>query len=105
MTGQWALEEGVTLCANEFHALMTTRIGCSMSNMAKMREIHPVSDTDLRLCAVSAELTLARQALAVATQNAMAAARDAAAAGQSEVQIAAQLGIARSRTLRRWLGK
>jgi hypothetical protein len=76
-----------------------------MSNMAKTSDIQPVSDVDLRLCCVGAELTLARQALAVATQNAMAAARDAAAAGLSEVQIAAQLGIARSRTLRRWLGK
>jgi hypothetical protein len=57
------------------------------------------------LRAVGMDLFMARQGLAVQTEIARQAARAAAEAGVSEVAIARELGVARSRTVRRWLGK
>ena len=57
------------------------------------------------LRAVGLELFMSRQGLAVQTEIARQAARAAAAAGVSERVIARELGVARSRTVRRWLGK
>jgi hypothetical protein len=77
----------------------------SLGNMAKMVKIRSVSMAELTLNAVGAELALAREALAAQTERAKQAAVAAAAAGVSERAIAAELGVARSRTLRRWLNK
>jgi hypothetical protein len=60
---------------------------------------------ELRLHLVGLELLAAREALAAQTELARAAAVDAAEAGVSERAIARALGVARSRTVRRWLGK
>jgi predicted transcriptional regulator len=70
-----------------------------------MAKIAPVSMFELQLCAVGTELALARAVLAAQTELAKAAAVAAAEAGVSEREIARQLGVARSRTVRRWLGK
>jgi hypothetical protein len=73
--------------------------------LAAMEDVVPASDYELALCSIGPELALARQTLAAATEKAKTAARAAAAAGISERAIAAGLGVARSRTVRRWLGK
>ena len=70
--------------------------------MAKMRPASSLIDV---LRTVGMDLDLARQSLDIATEIAKTAARDAAQAGLSERLIARELGVARSRTLRRWLGK
>lgn len=57
------------------------------------------------LHSVGVDLHAAREALAAQTEIARNAARVAAAAGVPERRIAAELGVTRSRTLRRWLGK
>jgi hypothetical protein len=54
---------------------------------------------------VGCELAAAREALAAHVEVARCAALDAASAGVSERAIADALGVARSRTVRRWLGK
>jgi hypothetical protein len=59
--------------------------------------------TGLRI--VGMDLYAARAALAAQTEIARNAARVAAAAGVSERRIAAELGVARCWTVRRWLGK
>lgn len=57
------------------------------------------------LHAVGMDLAAARETLAAQTAIARNAAQVAAAAGVSERRIAAELGVARSKTVRRWLGK
>jgi transposase len=57
------------------------------------------------LHSVGMDLAAARAALDAQTEIARNAARVAAAAGVSERRIAAELGVARSKTVRRWLGK
>lgn len=57
------------------------------------------------LHSVGMDLHAAREALAAQTEIAKTAALAAAKAGVSEHAIARELGVARSRTVRRWLGK
>jgi hypothetical protein len=57
------------------------------------------------LHSVGMDLHAARAALAAQVEIAKTAARVAAAAGVSERRIASELGVARSKTVRRWLGK
>ena len=90
---------------NGFRGVGGAKTSGSLGNMVDMPKIVPATDVDLRLCAVGAELALARAALETATDRARAAAREAAKAGVSERAISRALGVARSRTLRRWLGK
>jgi hypothetical protein len=59
--------------------------------------------TGLRI--IGMDLAGAREALAAQVEIARSAACVAAAAGMSEAQIARELGVTRSRTIRRWLGK
>jgi transposase-like protein len=54
---------------------------------------------------VGTELAAAREVLAYYTELAKTAARDAAEDGVPEALIARELGVARSPTVRRWLGK
>jgi hypothetical protein len=77
----------------------------SLGNMANAMKIRPVSVIEVQLEAIGAELAAAREVLAYHTEVAKAAALDAAELGVSERSIAAALGVARSRTLRRWIGK
>jgi hypothetical protein len=59
--------------------------------------------TGLRI--VGMDLAAARAALDAQLEIARNAARVAAAAGMPETVIARELGVARSKTVRRWLGK
>lgn len=65
----------------------------------------PTSTIEDGLHSVGMDLQAARAVLAAQTEIARNAARVAAEAGMPETQIARELGVARSRTLRRWLGK
>lgn len=58
-----------------------------------------------RLAEAACSLATARQNWTDATEHAAQVAREAAAAGMNEVRLARLLGVDRSRTLRRWLGK
>ena len=58
-----------------------------------------------RLTEAARSLATARQNWTDATDHAAQVAREAAAAGMNEVRLARLLGVDRSRTLRRWLGK
>lgn len=60
---------------------------------------------DDRIAAAAAELAAARAHLDQAKNAAIAIAKEAHAAGVTEVELASLLGVDRARTLRRWLGK
>ena len=60
---------------------------------------------DERIADAAAELAAARAHLDSAKVAAIAVAKEAHAAGVSEVELAGLLGVDRARTLRRWLGK
>jgi hypothetical protein len=63
------------------------------------------ADAEAALYMAGVDLACARQALDAQTEIARAVARAAAAAGVAETVIAAELGVARSPTVRAWLGK
>lgn len=72
-----------------------------------MTEKSPEIDPDLHRKVQDAATILfsAREAWTRATAHAAAVAQEAAEAGMNEVALAKLLGVDRSRTLRRWLGK
>ncbi len=64
-----------------------------------------MTDLDTRIARAAENLAVARAAWKQAVGDAKAVAIEAHEAGVTEVELAAQLGVDRARTLRRWLGK